>query len=170
MSDRLWAPWRMEYILGPKPEGCIFCDFASAPREEYPAKFVLLVQAHALACLNRYPFSSAHVLVAPRRHVANLADLPWDEYDATMRLVREAATRVKRAANAEGLNIGINLGRIAGAGIDDHLHVHVVARWSGDTNFMPVIGDVRVVPEYLADSFRRLLPAFEDLDGVHPLP
>jgi ATP adenylyltransferase len=158
----------MEYILGSKSEGCIFCNFASAPREDYPAKLVLVVQPHALVCMNRFPFSSAHLLVAPLRHVADLADLPQGEYDATMRLVRETATRLKQAASAEGLNIGMNLGRPAGAGIAEHLHVHIVARWTGDSNFMPVIADVRVMPEYLADSYRRLRGAFDDLDGVHP--
>jgi ATP adenylyltransferase len=164
----------MEYILGPKSDGCIFCDFAGLPPEEHPAKLVLLVQPHALVCLNRFPFSSAHLLVAPRRHVAQLADLPLDEYpldeyEATMRLVREAAIRLKQATSAEGLNIGINLGRAAGAGIADHMHVHIVARWAGDSNFMPVIADGRIMPEYLADSYQRLRGAFDDLEGVHPL-
>jgi ATP adenylyltransferase len=100
--------------------------------------------------------------------VSDLADLPPDEYDATMRLVREAAVRLKRATGAEGLNVGANLGRVAGAGIADHLHVHIVARWTGDSNFMPVIADVKVMPEYLADSFHRLRGAFDDLEGIHP--
>lgn len=158
----------MEYILGPKSDGCIFCDFSALPPEEYPSKLVLVVQPHALVCLNRFPFTSAHLLVSPRRHVAQLADLPLEEFEATMRLVREAAIRLKHATSAEGLNIGINLGQAAGAGIADHMHVHIVARWVGDSNFMPVIADVRVMPEYLADSYERLRGAFDDLAEVPP--
>jgi ATP adenylyltransferase len=159
----------MEYILGSKPEGCIFCDFATAKPEAYRAKLVLLVGPHALVCLNRFPFSSSHLLVAPRRHVAEPGDLPLDEYDSTMRLVRLVATRLKQATHADGLNIGINVGRPAGAGIADHMHVHVVPRWIGDSNFMPVIADTRVMPEYLSESFDRLRASFADLEGEHPV-
>jgi ATP adenylyltransferase len=168
MSERLWAPWRMEYVLGPKGRACIFCDFASAPPREYREKLVLVVQQHALVCLNRFPFASSHLLVAPRRHVSDFAELPLDEYDATLRLVRAAAERLRRATDAEGLNVGFNLGKAAGAGIADHLHGHVVPRWNGDTNFMPVLADVRVLPEYLDASWQRLAPHFADVEGAHP--
>ncbi len=168
MSERLWAPWRMEYILRPKGGPCIFCDFASASPESYRSNLVLLVQAHALLCLNKYPFAASHLLVIPRRHVADVGDLPTDEYQATMGLVREAAVRLRRATGAEGLNIGLNLGRAAGAGIADHLHAHIVPRWSGDQNFMPVIAGPHVIPEYLDQSWARLEPFFADLPGQHP--
>jgi ATP adenylyltransferase len=161
----MWAPWRMSYILGDKQGACIFCDFAASPREAYREKLVLLVQPHALVCLNRYPFAVSHVLVAPRRHVADLGDLPTEEYVALMELVRATAQRVRSATRAEGLNVGLNLGKAAGAGIADHLHAHVVPRWSGDVNFMPVLADVRVMPEYLDESWRRLAPLFADLPG-----
>jgi ATP adenylyltransferase len=167
MSERLWAPWRMEYILGDKPGGCIFCDFAAAPPAAYREKLVLVVQAHALVCLNRYPFAQMHLLVVPRRHVPALEDLPAEEYDALMHLLRDATVRVKRASAAEGLNLGLNLGKAAGAGIADHLHAHVVPRWTGDTNFMPVLADVRVMPEHLDASWSRLAPHFADVPGQH---
>ncbi len=168
MAEALWAPWRMEYIQREKGTPCIFCDFASAPREAYRAKLVLVVQPHALVCLNRYPFAACHLLVAPRRHVADLGDLAPEEYDALMQLVRLAVARVQRATGAEGINVGLNLGRAAGAGIADHLHAHVVPRWTGDTNFMPVVADTRVMPEYLDVSWQRLLSLFADVPGEHP--
>jgi ATP adenylyltransferase len=170
MTDRLWAPWRMDYILGPKDRACFFCDYATAPPESYGEKLVLVVQPHALVCLNRYPFSASHLLVAPRRHTSSLDDLLPEEYDATLRLVREAANRLKRATRPEGFNVGFNLGKVAGAGIEEHLHAHVVPRWAGDSNFMPVIADVRVMPEYLEESWRRLVPFFSDIPGSHAPP
>ncbi len=168
MSERLWAPWRMEYVLGPKGGACIFCDFASARPEAYREKLVLLVQEHALVCLNKYPFAASHMLVAPRRHVADVSELTLDEYDATMRLLRETTARLRTATRAEGVNLGMNLGKAAGAGIAEHLHAHAVPRWSGDSNFMPVIADVRVMVEYLDDSWKRLEPLFADLPGERP--
>jgi ATP adenylyltransferase len=168
MPERLWAPWRMEYILGSAPSVCIFCSLAAAPPEAYRDKLVLVVQPHALVCLNKYPFAACHLLVAPRRHVSDVGDLPPEEYDATMRLVREAVARVRRATNADGLNVGLNLGKAAGAGIAEHLHAHVVPRWTGDSNFMPVLADVRVMPELLDQSWQRLLPYFSDIPGQHP--
>jgi ATP adenylyltransferase len=157
----------MEYITGPKSGACIFCDFAAADPAEYRKKLVLVVGEHALVCLNAYPFTTSHLLVAPRRHVADLSELGEAEYDAVMRLVRDATERLRRATGAEGMNVGFNLGRAAGAGIADHLHGHVVPRWSGDSNFMPVLADVRIMPEYLDASWARLAPAFADVEGQH---
>jgi ATP adenylyltransferase len=158
----------MEYILATKQGACIFCDFAVASPEEYRAKLVLLVQPHALVVLNRYPFASSHLLVAPRRHVSELSALLPEEYDALMRLVRDATERLRSAVRPEGVNLGVNLGKAAGAGIAEHLHAHVVPRWNGDTNFMPVVNDVRVMPEYLDESWQRLASAFAALPGKHP--
>jgi ATP adenylyltransferase len=170
MSERLWAPWRMEYLQGKKGGPCVFCSLATAPASSYRENLVLLVQPHALVCLNKYPFAAAHILVAPRRHTGDLDALSGDEYAETMALVREATGRVMRATGAEGINVGLNLGKAAGAGITDHLHVHVVPRWNGDSNFMPVIADTRVMPEHLDASFARLEPLFADLPGEHPAP
>ncbi len=167
MSERLWAPWRMEYITGPKPRACIFCDFAAADPREYREKLVLVVGEHALVCLNRYPFAPSHLLVAPRRHASDLSELPAVEYGAMMQLLREADVRLRRVTGAEGMNVGFNLGSAAGAGIADHVHGHLVPRWPGDTNFMPVLADVRVMPEYLDASWAILAPAFEDVAGKH---
>lgn len=161
----------MEYIRGHRNAECIFCDFAAARPDELRAKLVLVVQPHALVCLNRYPFTPSHLLVAPRRHVSDLAELADDEYRALTDLLRETVGRTRRAVGAEGLNVGFNLGKVAGAGIADHLHGHVVPRWNGDTNFMPVIADVRVMPEYLDDAWAHLYPHFADLPGVRaPAP
>jgi ATP adenylyltransferase len=168
MSERLWAPWRMEYIEGPKGGPCIFCDFASAPPELFREKLVLVVQPHALVCLNRFPFAAGHLLIAPRRHTADLTELPSDEFGATMALTREAVARLSRVTKAHGMNVGLNLGSAAGAGITDHLHVHAVPRWTGDSNFMPVLADTRIVPEYLDQSWQRLVEAFADIPGEHP--
>ena len=166
MSERLWAPWRMEYIEGHRRSACIFCDFASEPASKYREDFVLVVQEHALVSLNRYPFTTSHLLVAPRRHVADLGELSDVEYAAFMDLVRKSAARLRTAVNAQALNIGLNLGAAAGAGIADHLHGHIVPRWQGDANFMPVIADVRIMPQYLDEAWARLYPAFADLPGA----
>lgn len=170
MSKPLWAPWRMPYILrtnkaeSARGSGCFFCDHpldTAAFREN----LVLIVQPHAFVCLNRYPFTPSHLLVAPRRHVADLADLSEEEYGALMTLLRESTIRLRRAVSCSAMNIGFNLGTDAGAGVADHLHGHVVPRWAGDTNFMPVLSDVRIMPEYLDDAWQRLHAAFSDLPG-----
>jgi ATP adenylyltransferase len=164
MTDRLlWAPWRMEYILGDKPRGCPFCAYAShAPQR---AELVLVTQPLAFACLNKYPFAPGHVLVMPRRHIASLIDLDGEEYPAVMALVRDCVAAVQRAIHPEGFNVGFNLGKVAGAGIAEHLHAHIVPRWAGDTNFMPVLADTRVMPEHLDATWAKLRPFFEDVPG-----
>src|SRR5215813_13467447 len=134
MSTPIWAPWRMEYIEGYRAAECIFCDFAAAPAEAKREKLVLVVQPHAMVAMNRYPFTTSHLLVAPRRHVSDLSELTDEEYRALADLIRAAAARLRKAVNAEGLNVGFNLGKVAGAGIADHLHAHIVPRWGGDTN------------------------------------
>jgi len=156
----------MPYILkADKPkDGCFFCENpkdAPAFREN----LVLLVQEHAFVCLNRYPFTPSHLLVAPRRHVADLAELSDEEYRALTTLLRESTIRLRSAVGCHAMNVGFNLGVDAGAGVADHLHGHIVPRWRGDTNFMPVLDDVRVMPEYLDDAWRRLHSAFADLPG-----
>jgi ATP adenylyltransferase len=167
VSERLWAPWRMEYLEAPKEGPCVFCEMAAAPARTYRERLVLVATEHALVCLNRYPFAAAHLLVVPRLHVADLAVFPGEAYDAWMRLSRDAVARLSAATRPEGVNLGLNLGRAAGAGIADHLHTHVVPRWSGDSNFMPVIADTRIMPEYLDQSWQRLMPFFADVPGQH---
>ena len=171
MAPPMWAPWRIEYIVGPKNRGtCVFCDYASGTEETFRPDLTLVSGEHAFVTLNRYPFASAHLMVMPKRHVADLADLPEDEHDALFRLVRDAGIRLKAAVHAEGLNVGINLGASAGAGIAEHLHVHIVPRWAGDTNFMPVLADVRVMPQYLDETWAHLYPFFLDIPGARAKP
>lgn len=167
MKPPIWAPWRMEYIVGPKPDACVFCEMTVVPEARFRELLILLRQPHAFICLNKYPFASAHLLVTPRRHVADLSELTEEEYIALMLLVRAAANRLRRSVSAPALNVGWNLGRAAGAGIAEHLHSHIVPRWEGDTNFMPVLGDVRVMPQHLDDTLAHLEPAFADLPGEH---
>jgi ATP adenylyltransferase len=131
------------------------------------ASLVLVATEHAFVVLNRYPFVPGHLLIVTTRHVADIQDLSDEEHDALFRLVRDSAKRLSLAVRCEGMNIGINLGGVAGAGIAAHLHVHVVPRWNGDTNFMPVMADVRVMPQHLHTTFSRLRPHFADLPGRH---
>jgi ATP adenylyltransferase len=156
----------MDYILGKKPAGCIFCDFHQRTGAELRDNLVLLVQPHAFVCLNKYPFASSHLLVVPRKHVSSLDELSGEEYAAFNELLRATVARLRDTVKAEGMNVGFNLGKSAGAGIAEHLHAHLVPRWEGDMNFMPVIASTKVMPEYLDDVFRRLYPAFADLPGV----
>lgn len=165
MDKPLWAPWRMEYILAPKSgvRACIFCNVREASEAERDERHVVCVTDRAYVMLNRYPFAAGHLLVIPHAHEHDLGALSDDDHDALFRLVRASAARLKRALRAEGLNIGLNLGAVAGAGVAEHLHVHIVPRWSGDTNFMPVLADTRVVPQALADTRAHLAKFFADL-------
>ena len=150
----------MEYILGPKDASCIFCDFPA--RNSHREDLVLAVEEHAFVCLNKYPVASGHLLVVPRRHVSSLTDLDDTEADALFRLLRRSVARLTKALHPDGVNVGFNLGKAAGAGIAEHLHAHVVPRWVGDTNFMPVVADVRVMPEYLQQTYDKLVPLFSE--------
>jgi ATP adenylyltransferase len=166
MTDRpLWAPWRIEYITGPKEGECIFCAAAVA-RNEDPAHQPVDRTEHCLTILNAYPYAPGHVMVAPVRHVATLEDLTDDEMLDTMRLARRAMRAIRVAMTPEAFNVGCNVGKVAGAGIADHLHLHVVPRWAGDTNFMPVLADTNVIPQALEASRNVLVEALADLaDG-----
>lgn len=163
--ERLWAPWRMEYILGDKKQACIFCEYPKQG-EKHRENLVLACSRHTLVMLNRYPFSPAHLLVAPLDHRADPAELNEVAYADLSELLRRSITALRRAVSPEGLNVGMNLGESAGAGIAQHLHFHVVPRWRGDTNFMPIVADVRVMPEYLDTTWQRLRPHFESLNEV----
>ena len=165
MSHPLWAPWRMEYILGPKgpADACIFCGVATASPEERRERLVVASTPRAFVILNRYPFAAGHIMVVPHAHAGALEDLDPEDHDVLFRLVRASATRLRKALKAEGLNIGLNLGAVAGAGVAAHLHVHLVPRWSGDTNFMPVLADVRVIPQALEATRDHLERHFADL-------
>jgi len=155
----LWAPWRMAYILGDeRGDGrCIFC---TATEGEARARLLLGATAHSVVLLNRYPYGSAHLMVAPRRHTASLPDLPDGEHEDLAQTLRRTLATLEVAVRPDGMNLGMNLGRCAGAGIADHLHWHLVPRWNGDTNFMPMLANVRVMPEHLEATWERLRPAF----------
>lgn len=153
--DRLWAPWRMQYIENAdKAEGCIFC--VKSQEDHDSESLILLRGERAFIMLNAFPYSNGHVMISPYRHTADLDDLTDPEMLELMTLTRRGVNLLKAAFSPDGFNIGINMGRTAGAGIADHVHIHVVPRWSGDTNFMPVIGDVRVIPESLQVVYERL--------------
>ena len=156
MTKPLWAPWRLEYIKqAGEHEGCVFCDESAGAIDPEESLLVLRGEA-AIALLNKYPYSSGHLMVAPRRHVGELAELGAEEVLEIHRLAVEAVEMLREVYGPAGFNLGWNLGHIAGAGIADHVHLHVVPRWSGDTNFMPVLADVKVIPEHLLATRERL--------------
>jgi ATP adenylyltransferase len=160
VQQPLWAPWRMEFIRSEKPKGCIFCDFAAAPEADDRKNLVVHRTAHAFTCLNRYPYNSGHVMVIPRAHLADPSLLAPAEWADLQDELRRAAAVLRAVYRPEGLNLGMNLGRAAGAGIADHLHWHAVPRWVGDNNFMPVLADQRVVVEALDEAWQRLHDGF----------
>ncbi len=162
---RLWAPWRLEYILAKKPPGCIFCDYPAATEESDRKNLIVHRSARSFTILNRYPYNSGHVMVIPLHHVDSLESLSGDEFLDLHEELRLAARIVREVYRPEGLNVGMNLGRIAGAGIDEHLHYHVVPRWGGDTNFMPVLADTRVMVEHLDGAWQKIRAGFERENG-----
>lgn len=159
---RLWAPWRYQYIrtAGAKQESCIFC-FGDIDSDERKRRLIVHVDADALVMLNRYPYNNGHLMVAPRRHVASPELLTREERGDIAELVSECCVQLRKALNPSGLNVGANLGRSAGAGIADHMHWHIVPRWDGDTNFMPVLASTRVLSQDLESSFAMLSPLFK---------
>lgn len=167
--QRLWAPWRMKYLLGEDEhaEVCIFCAFPAEGPGGFRAHQILCATDHAFVMMNKYPYSGGHLLVVPRAHLADPAELDDTAWSATTRLLQKSVAAVRAALGCDGLNVGMNLGKVAGAGIDRHCHFHVVPRWQGDTNFMPVVGEVRVVSELQSAAYERLLPQFVGL-GVGP--
>lgn len=153
MTERIWAPWRFPYLKQAREDGtaCIFVDLPEQSRDR--ENLILYRGTHAFVILNAFPYTNGHLMVAPYRHTADPSALSADEMLEIQQLIARAIGWLKKAYNPEGFNVGLNLGKAAGAGIDDHLHWHIVPRWAGDTNFMPVIGDVRV----LAPEPRRLV-------------
>jgi ATP adenylyltransferase len=155
MMKRLWAPWRGEYVTAAGRDGCIFCEKPRVGNDE--AERIICRSASSFSMLNRFPYNGGHLMVAPFRHVGSMEELTDEELTDLFKLVRNSVALVKCAMKAEGCNVGINLGRVAGAGVDAHIHVHVVPRWSGDVNFMPVIADTKVVSQSLDDVYRLLV-------------
>ena len=156
--ERLWAPWRLEYIQGEKPDECIFCARPEAGDDR--ANLVLHRGERCFAMLNAYPYSNGHLMVAPYEHVPSIEDLDAATAGEVMALAQESIGALREAYGPDGFNLGINQGKIAGAGVEDHVHLHVVPRWGGDTNFMPVIASTRVLPQRLEESYDSLKGLF----------
>jgi len=164
--ERLWSPWRMEYMTQSSEDskgsgGCIFCDHLAESDDE--GANIVYRGRQAFVILNAFPYNSGHLMVAPLRHAADLHELSAEERHELMDLTTEAIEIVRAAMRPEGFNVGVNLGEVAGAGVPGHVHVHVVPRWGGDTNFMPVVGETKVLPEMLADTAAKLRPGFAAL-------
>ncbi|HZO88172.1 MAG TPA: HIT domain-containing protein [Chthonomonadaceae bacterium] len=163
MTEQLWAPWRLKYIESAhKAEGCIFCDYPAQGEEQDAESLLVYRGPHAFIMLNAYPYSNGHLMVVPYRHTSRFTDYTDAEMLDVMHQIRLGIALLTTAFHPDGFNLGVNMGRVAGAGIADHLHWHIVPRWNGDTNFMPVLADVRVIPESLKSTFERLravLPA-----------
>ena len=163
--EHLWAPWRMEFIERPKDqlEGCIFCDLPAARRDsEY---HILYRGSFGFIMLNGFPYNNGHLLIAAYHHASELQGFSSEEKLELMELTDLGCRLLEKAYRPEGFNVGMNLGRVAGAGIPGHLHIHIVPRWNGDTNFMPVLGGTRVLPEALSSSYDRLSKALLELPG-----
>ena len=159
--DRLWAPWRLSYVTAAQVPAtdCIFCDASAGGNID----LVVLRGRQAYVILNLYPYNNGHLMVVPNRHLSALEALTLDEQTELMQLTRVSEMALNEAYRPQGINVGINLGKAAGAGIENHLHIHLVPRWSGDTNFMTAVGHTRVLPEDLGATAARLRPIFEKL-------
>lgn len=158
----LWAPWRMEYILSDQGKNsCIFC--LGEDKEPTKERLILYVGPLTMVMMNRYPYNNGHLLVAPLRHISELGALSQEEALDLIKMVNRSIDILKDVMTPEGFNVGINIGKVAGAGIEEHLHYHIVPRWNGDTNFMTLFGDVRVIPEHIEQTYDNLLPGFEKI-------
>jgi ATP adenylyltransferase len=156
----LFAPWRMAYIGAPQQAGCLFCRTFEASPDDDRENLVVYRETEALAMMNRFPYNNGHLMVAPRAHEGSLTGLDDEQLLALMRLTRRSIGVLEDVMSPEAFNVGVNIGRVAGAGIPDHVHVHVVPRWNGDTNFMPVLGEVKVINEHLDATWEKLAGAF----------
>lgn len=162
----LWAPWRIEYILSKKGPGCIFCDMPAQGPGHDRDNVILHRARHCFIIMNRYPYNGGHIMVVPYRHTSSFDGLSSAVMSEMMELTRQTADILKEALRPEGFNIGINIGQAAGAGIREHLHMHIVPRWVGDSNFMAVMDEVRILPEHLLATYDKLLPLFDKLDKL----
>lgn len=159
--ERLWTPWRLEYVrTAGEGDSCIFCDLPA--RGDDVAALIVARSELSFVVLNRFPYNPGHLMIAPFRHVGDLPGLTDEELDDASRLVRRSVEVIGEASQPGGFNVGMNLGRVAGAGIPGHLHWHVVPRWGGDTNFMPVVGQTKVLPELLDETYAKLRPLFAE--------
>lgn len=155
--ETLWAPWRIGYIMGEKPEGCIFCAKAAEGRDA--ENFILLRGEHCFAVLNIYPYNNGHLMVVPYAHLASLEDVPMPALMEMMAMTQRCLGALRRSMRPNGFNVGVNQGATAGAGVAEHVHMHVVPRWLGDTNFMPVLAETRVISQSLENCYAVLAAA-----------
>ena len=156
--NHIWSPWRMEYIENNKEDGCVFCT--AQAKEDNAENLIAFRAERSYVILNRYPYTSGHLMVNPFEHKANLEDLDSATRAEMIELTSRCTTVLQKIYNAQGFNIGVNIGEAAGAGVVGHVHIHIVPRWSGDTNFMSSVGGVRVLPEALEDTYKRVREAF----------
>lgn len=161
--EHLFTPWRMEYILNAKVDGCIFCDMLAAQDDR--EKLILRRSSHAFLVLNLYPYNNGHFMAVPYRHVDTLEALTADEMLDVMSLVTLGLRALRSHFSPDGFNIGVNIGKVAGAGVKDHVHIHAVPRWNGDTNFMPLFSDTRVIPQALLETYDVLKKAIHEITG-----
>ncbi|HEU4398958.1 MAG TPA: HIT domain-containing protein [Actinomycetota bacterium] len=167
MTERLWSPWRMAYVRGGghAGEGCIFCDLPAESADHDQGNHLLARGELTFVLLNAFPYNPGHLMVAPYRHLGRYGELTAGELAEMMAFAGTAIGALEQDSGAHGFNLGMNLGQVAGAGIADHLHLHLVPRWGGDTNFMPIVGQTKVLPELLAETYQRLRPRFTGGDG-----
>lgn len=157
--DNIWAPWRIKYILGKKPEGCIFCNTVKAGDDE--SNFILWRSTHNYIIMNIYPYNPGHLMIVPYLHTPTLEELPDDVSLDLMKTTQKALSVLREVLNPDGFNLGLNLTKSGGAGIEEHVHLHIVPRWTGDTSFITVLSDVRVIPEHLKATYKKLSPYFK---------
>ncbi len=162
-THNLWTPWRMEHVLGraEKVTGCLFEPAGDSSSDQ--DALLLCRDSKTVVLLNRFPYANGHLLIAPRRHLADITELSAAENQAIMTMIQQSCTILRRHLQPDGFNIGLNLGSIAGAGIADHLHFHIVPRWQGDHNFMTITADIRTIPQHISHTFKLLLPDFQQL-------
>ncbi len=157
---QIWAPWRIQYIEMEKPEGCIFCD---KPKENSDVQNYILYRGEKnFVIMNSYPYNPGHLMVAPYEHIANMEDLSDEALYEHWRMVNFSLKILRLVYKPGGFNVGINMGRAAGAGVEKHVHTHIVPRWNGDTNFMQVMADVKVMPQALAETYEKLKGKFSE--------
>jgi len=166
--DKLWSPWRSKYIDafndGTNPSHCIFCKMRNSDPSN-DENLIVDQDNHTFTVLNLYPYNSGHLMIVPKRHLSAFSELTEQEMLEVMKKLKIAQAALVKTSNPHGFNIGANIGRVSGAGIEDHIHFHIVPRWNGDTNFMPVLGEVKVISQDLLDTKHRLIQAYKELNS-----
>ncbi len=159
--ERIFAPWRIRYILAPKPKGCIFCEYPKQKRDR--ENLILYRGRSCFIIMNRNPYNPGHVMICPYRHIPSTEDMNEEEMLESMKLINLFIKAARIAMNPDGFNIGVNIGRVAGAGLEQHLHIHIVPRWNGDTSFMPILADVQIIPEALEETYDKLKRVIDEI-------